>query len=321
MGELWQKLLTSCKDSVGRLSNTYLKLCDFDHTNMKRLSDTGDHDSTPERRTKRSEAVSGPRHKIRLDKLLADRGLLESRSRAAVAVMAGEVRVDGERVTKPGQLVARGAGIELTSRPEFVSRAGVKLANAIDHFRIEVAGRDCLDVGASTGGFTDCLLQRGARRVVALDVAYGELHWKLRNDPRVTVIERQNARYLRRSMLPFKPNLITIDVSFISLAKVLPAVLGTRTEQFVCLALVKPQFEVGREQLANGGVVRDAAARRQALLDVGKHVQSEGLAVRGFCFSGLEGPAGNRESFILIRDNGAGVEDLERAVLEAEPHE
>src|ERR687888_2186512 len=167
--------------------------------------------------------------KVRLDTLLARRGLFESRARAAASVMAGEVRLGGragDRAAKPGQLVAEDVEVAVDERPRFVSRGGVKLANALDATGIDPAGRRCLDVGASTGGFTDCLLQRGAEHVVALDVAYGELHWTIRTHAKVTAIERMNARALEPSQLPYRPDLITVDVSFISLEKVLPAVLG-----------------------------------------------------------------------------------------------
>jgi 23S rRNA (cytidine1920-2'-O)/16S rRNA (cytidine1409-2'-O)-methyltransferase len=242
--------------------------------------------------------------KSRLDSLLAERGLFESRSRAAAAVMAGQVRLggDGRRAEKPGQMVAPDVLLAVDAREEYVSRGGVKLANGLDAFGVDVAGRRCLDVGASTGGFTDCLLQRGASHVVALDVAYGELHWRLRNDPRVTVVERSNARDLGAASLPYAPDLIVVDVSFISLTKVLPAVLAAASpDGFDCLALVKPQFELGRERVGKGGVVRSVSDRHEALVSVGSFVVDElGLSVLGFASSGLAGPAGNRESFVWI---------------------
>src|SRR3954468_8023297 len=242
--------------------------------------------------------------KSRLDSLLAERGLFESRSRAAAAVMAGKVRLgggDGARASKPGQRVAPDVAVSVEPGREYVSRGGVKLANALDAFGLDVAGRRALDVGASTGGFTDCLLQRAACSVVALDVAYGELHWSLRNDARVTVIERRNARSLSAEELPWQPDLIVIDVSFISLAKVLPAVLAAAAPRFDCLALVKPQFEVGRERVGRGGVVRSADDRRAALRGVAAFARAElGSAVIGFASSGLPGPAGNRESFVWL---------------------
>src|SRR5688500_12306765 len=208
----------------------------------------------------------------RLDALLAERGLFESRSRAAAAVLAGDVQLgaDGRAAEKPGQMVADDVALKVAEKPRFVSRGGQKLENALDAFGIDPAGRRCLDVGAATGGFTDCLLQRGAAAVVAVDVAYGELHWNLRQDPRVAVLERTNARSLERAELPWPPELIVADLSFISLAKVLPAVLRHAAERFDCLALVKPQFEVGRERVGGGGVVRDAGTRREALEAVGR---------------------------------------------------
>src|SRR3954451_17679014 len=171
--------------------------------------------------------------------------------------------------------------------PQYVSRGGVKFANGLDSLGIDVAGRRALDVGASTGGFTDALLQRGAEHVVAVDVGYGELHWKLREDPRVTVMERTNARELDCAALPYRPDLVVADVSFISLEKVLPAVLACAAERFDCLALVKPQFEVGRERVGKGGVVREAAARRDALASVGRFAVEQGWTLLGFASSEL----------------------------------
>jgi 23S rRNA (cytidine1920-2'-O)/16S rRNA (cytidine1409-2'-O)-methyltransferase len=255
--------------------------------------------------------------RVRLDSLLAERGLFASRSRAAAAVLAGEVHVGSgrARAEKPGQLVAADVELAVDAPPPYVSRGGVKLANALDALGIDVAGRHALDVGASTGGFTDCLLQRGAARVIALDVAYGELDWRLRQDDRVSVVERVNARALSREQLPFPPDLIVVDVSFISLTKVLPAVLGAAAERYDCLAMVKPQFEVGRERIGKGGVVRDPAHRRDAIATVAEAARALGAAVRGFAPSGLPGPAGNRETFAWLASGGEGV-DVD-AVLEA----
>jgi 23S rRNA (cytidine1920-2'-O)/16S rRNA (cytidine1409-2'-O)-methyltransferase len=260
--------------------------------------------------------------KRRLDTLLAERGLFETRSRAAAAVIAGDVRVAGQPARKPGELVADDADLVVAEAPPFVSRGGIKLANALDAFGVDPAGRLALDVGASTGGFSDCLLQRGAASVVALDVAYGELHWQLRNDPRVIVIERQNARSLTPDLLPYAPDLIVADLAFISLAKVLPAVLACAAPQFDCLALVKPQFEVGRERVGRGGVVRSADDRRAALVAVGELARTGlGAAVLGFVSSGLPGPAGNRESFVWLAQPGrpGEVADLAAAARSAEP--
>jgi 23S rRNA (cytidine1920-2'-O)/16S rRNA (cytidine1409-2'-O)-methyltransferase len=261
--------------------------------------------------------------KTRLDTLLAERGVFASRTRAAASVLAGEVLLGDERrrAQKPGQLVADDVVVAVVAEDEYVSRGGRKLANALDALGLDVAARHALDVGASTGGFTDCLLQRGAAHVVAFDVAYGELHWRLRTDARVTVLERRNARALDPTELPYAPDLVAIDVSFISLAKVLPAVLAATAQRFDCLALVKPQFEVGRAQVGKGGVVRDAAVRRGALVAAGAAARDLGAAVLGFASSGLPGPKGNRESFVWLAERGraGAIEDLDAAVLVAEP--
>jgi 23S rRNA (cytidine1920-2'-O)/16S rRNA (cytidine1409-2'-O)-methyltransferase len=259
----------------------------------------------------------------RLDAILAERGLFETRSRAAAAVLAGDVRLggDGRRAEKPGQMVADDVAVEVADRPRFVSRGGQKLANALDVFGLDPADRLALDAGASTGGFTDCLLQRGARHVVALDVAYGELDWNLRNDSRVTVIERRNAREMTPDELPYSPDLVVADLSFISLTKVLPRLFAAAAPRWDCVALVKPQFEVGRERVGKGGVVRGADDRRSALVDIGEWAAQNGHAVLGYASSGLPGPAGNRESFIWIAEAGrtGAVESIEKAAREVEP--
>jgi 23S rRNA (cytidine1920-2'-O)/16S rRNA (cytidine1409-2'-O)-methyltransferase len=262
------------------------------------------------------------RTKVRLDNLLASRGVFESRSRAAASVLAGEVKLgpDRLRAEKPGALVADDVVVAIDERPQFVSRGGRKLANALDATGIDVAGHACLDVGASTGGFTDCLLQRGARHVVALDVAYGELHWRLRNDPRVTPLERSNAREMEATELPYAPDLIVADVSFISLTKVLGAVLACAAPAYDCLAMVKPQFEVGRGRVGKGGVVRDAGDRRAALVTVARAAQGLGASVQGFHSSGLPGPKGNLETFVWLTEAGRpGLDDLDAAAREVEP--
>jgi 23S rRNA (cytidine1920-2'-O)/16S rRNA (cytidine1409-2'-O)-methyltransferase len=198
---------------------------------------------------------------------------------------------------------------------EYVSRGGIKLANALDALGIDVAGRHALDVGASTGGFSDCLLKRGAAEVVAVDVGYGQLAWELRTGERVTVLERTNARYLQRADLPYAPDMVTIDVSFISLTKVFPAILTLTAQRFDCLALCKPQFEAGREHVGKGGVVRDPAARRGALLAVARAARELGASVQGFAPSGLPGPKGNIETFVwLAEGERGGIADLEAAV-------
>ena len=250
--------------------------------------------------------------RVRLDSLLAERGLFASRTRAAAAVMAGQVRLGpgDARASKPGQLVDPQVEVGVDAPPPYVSRGGVKLRNALDALGVEVAGRRALDVGASTGGFTDCLLQAGAAHVVALDVAYGELDWALREDERVTVIERANARALEASALPYRPDLIVIDVSFISLRKVLPAVLAAAAPHFDALAMVKPQFEAGREHVSRGGVVRDPEARRGAILSVAECGEALGATVRGYAPSGLPGPAGNRETFVWLASSGPPAGEL-----------
>jgi 23S rRNA (cytidine1920-2'-O)/16S rRNA (cytidine1409-2'-O)-methyltransferase len=253
-----------------------------------------------------------------------DRGLFETRSRAAAAVLAGDVRLgdDGRRAEKPGQMVAPEVAVAVTEGPQYVSRGGVKLANALGAFGIDPSGRSALDVGASTGGFTDVLLQRGASRVAAVDVAYGELHWRIRNDPRVTVLERTNARALTPDALPFAPDLIVADVSFVSLRKALAAPIACAAPEFDCLAMVKPQFEVGRERVGKGGVVRSADDRRDALVAVAEWArESLGAAVLGFASSGLPGPAGNMESFVWLAEGGraGAIEDVEAAARKVEP--
>jgi 23S rRNA (cytidine1920-2'-O)/16S rRNA (cytidine1409-2'-O)-methyltransferase len=260
--------------------------------------------------------------RVRLDSLLAERGLFDSRSRAAAAVLAGDVLLlpARRRADKPGQLVDAEVAVEVAAPPPYVSRGGTKLANALDRLGLDVAGRRALDVGASTGGFTDCLLQRGAAHVVALDVAYGELHWSLRSDDRVTVLERVNARALDAAALPYGPDLVVADVSFISLTKVLPAVLACAAERFDALVMVKPQFELGRGRVGKGGVVTDPALRREALVAVATAARDAGAAVLGFASSGLPGPKGNRETFAWLAEDGrdGAVEDLEAAAREVE---
>jgi 23S rRNA (cytidine1920-2'-O)/16S rRNA (cytidine1409-2'-O)-methyltransferase len=263
-----------------------------------------------------------PVPRVRLDSLLAERGLFPSRTRAAAAVMAGHVRLGpgDARAAKPGQLVEPDVELGVDAPPPYVSRGGVKLRNALDALGLDPAGRRCLDVGASTGGFTDCLLKAAAAHVVALDVAYGELDWSLREDERVTVIERANARALDPAQLPYAPELIVLDVSFISLRKVLPAVLACAAPRFDALAMVKPQFEVGREGVSRGGVVREPAARRAAVAAVAECASSLGAAVLGFAPSGLPGPAGNLETFAWLAEGGraGALADVGAALAEVE---
>ena len=253
---------------------------------------------------------------MRLDQLLYHRGFFSSREKARRAVMAGEVEVDGRRVDKPGAPTSAGARLALSGPGEpFVSRAGRKLDAALDHFApnhpaVDPLGRTCLDVGASTGGFTDCLVQRGATRVYALDVGYGQLDFRLRNDPRVVVMERINARHLAPDDLPEPCELITIDVSFISLTKVVPALLAHLTPGGLLLPMIKPQFEAGRRQVGKGGVVRDPAVRRAVIDGRIADLEQLGLRTLGVCDSPVAGARGNREAFALFElaaeDRGDG---------------
>jgi 23S rRNA (cytidine1920-2'-O)/16S rRNA (cytidine1409-2'-O)-methyltransferase len=231
--------------------------------------------------------------KKRLDVLLVERGLAESRAQAQALVMAG--RVPG--FDKAGQQVDEAAAIELTQRPRFVSRGGEKLDHAFELFGVDPAGRDALDVGASTGGFTDVLLQRGAARVIALDVGRAQLHERLREDPRVTVMDGVNARHLAE--LPFRPELVTCDVSFISVRQVLPAVLPLAERGWEAVVLVKPQFEAGRDQV-KGGVVKDPAVHERVLREVAEAAVDWDAATVGVADSGLPGPKGNREFFLHL---------------------
>jgi 23S rRNA (cytidine1920-2'-O)/16S rRNA (cytidine1409-2'-O)-methyltransferase len=237
---------------------------------------------------------------VRLDQLLAVRGLFASREQARRAVMAGEVRVAGQVVDKPGVPVAEDAALEVTARPPFVSRGGLKLAAALDHFQVDVAGRVCLDVGASTGGFTDCLLQRGAARVYALDVGRGQLEWRLRQDPRVVPMEGINARHLAADALPEPCDLVTVDVSFISLLKVVPALVPHLCLGGLLVALVKPQFEAGRGAVGKGGIVRDEAVRRRVIDERVAQLAALGLESRGVIDSPVPGAEGNVEGLALF---------------------
>jgi 23S rRNA (cytidine1920-2'-O)/16S rRNA (cytidine1409-2'-O)-methyltransferase len=276
-----------------------------------------------------ADTVPGVVSKQRLDTLLAERGLFPSRSQAAASVMAGEVYLDparpGRRLAqKPGEMVALDAQVSVKERPRYVSRGGIKLANALQQTGLAVAGRRALDVGVSTGGFTDCLLQHGAAEVVAVDVAYGELNYGLRQDARVHVLERTNARALTTEMLPYRPDLAVVDVSFISLTKVLGAILGCMALRYDFLGMVKPQFEVGRGKVGKGGVVRLAEDRRAALESVGTAARALGAQVLGFYSSGLPGPKGNQETFVWLaepgREGGAGSdEEMQAMAREVEP--
>lgn len=247
--------------------------------------------------------------KERVDVLLVARGLAESRAVAQRLVMAGQVRVEGQVVHKPSQRLETNASLTVDHGPRFVSRGGEKLLAAFEVFPVSVEGKVCADVGASTGGFTDCLLQHGAAKVYAIDVGRGILHWKLRHDPRVVLMERTNARHLEA--LPEPVDFVTIDVSFISLRRIFPSVAGWLDSKAEVVALVKPQFEAGRESVRKGGVVRDPQARRRALENVMACAASFGLNPQGLMPSPLLGPKGNVEFLLWCRRGGAMVQASE----------
>lgn len=249
----------------------------------------------------------------RLDLLLAERGTFTSRTAASRAIRAGQVKLgkDGPIALRPSQEVPLDQEIEVLEGQRYVSRGGVKLENGLDALGIDVTGKLCLDVGASTGGFTDCLVQRGARHVIALDVAYGQIDASLRDRTEITVIERLNARDLLPADLEYRPELTVIDVSFISLTKVLPAVVNTVAEDSTILAMVKPQFELGRARVGRGGVVRNQADRREAVEAVADFALELGLSLDGIAPTGLPGPKGNLETFVQLghsKASGSGGE-------------
>jgi len=246
--------------------------------------------------------VNHKAHKVRLDELLVGRGLAESRSQAQRLILAGEVLVGEQVAEKPGQQVPEDADVQVRQGLPYVSRGGLKLAAALDAFEVDPTGLVCADIGASTGGFTDCLLQRGAARVYAVDVGYGQLAWTLRQDPRVIVLERVNIRYLPG--LPEPVALATVDVSFIGLGLVLPRVAGLLTPGGQAVALIKPQFEVGKGQVGKGGVVREPALHRLAIERVFAAASVLGLAPAGLIRSPITGPAGNVEFLAWLRAGG-----------------
>jgi 23S rRNA (cytidine1920-2'-O)/16S rRNA (cytidine1409-2'-O)-methyltransferase len=257
--------------------------------------------------------------RVRLDILLVEQGLAESRAKAQALIMAGQVRVTGQVVLKPATAVPADATLTVDLGPRFVSRGGEKLDAALDAFGIDVSGWTCADVGSSTGGFTDCLLQRGATKVYAIDVGKGILHWKLRQDPRVVVMEETNARYVES--LPEPVSLVTVDASFISLKILLPVVKKwvvaekMKEERGDIIALIKPQFEAGRKDVRRGdGVIRDPEIHRQVLLDVLEFAQQEGLHIQGLIKSPLLGPKGNAEFLVWL---GEGEDDVDGSTLVA----
>ena len=237
--------------------------------------------------------------KIRLDQLLVERGLSPTRSQAQALIRAGKVLVEGELVSKPGTQIPTQSKIEIKPGPKYVSRGGLKLESALRELKVEVRDKICLDVGASTGGFTDCLLQFGAKKVYALDVGKGLLDWKLRNHPKVVVIEGFNARYLSPEIIPEKIQLATIDVSFISLSKILPAIKTVLEKDAQVLALVKPQFEL-EPRMVKKGVVRDPEKQLLAVKKIEDFARKLGFEILGRCRSGLLGPKGNQEYFLWL---------------------
>ena len=258
--------------------------------------------------------------KQRLDTLITDRELVDSREQAKRLILAGEVLVDGEPHSKPGQSVPADASIEIKQPLRYVSRGGLKLEKALRVFGVDVSGKTALDVGASTGGFTDCLLQHGAGYVYAVDVGYGQLAWKLRRDSRVCVIERLNARGMDASLFDLPVEICVVDVSFISLRAVLPAVKRCVKAGSDLILLIKPQFEAGREYVDKGGVVRDSQVHVNVIRTLVQFVEGMGMSVSGITYSPIRGPAGNVEYLLWINEDGAGVascaDDIAEQVVE-----
>jgi 23S rRNA (cytidine1920-2'-O)/16S rRNA (cytidine1409-2'-O)-methyltransferase len=250
----------------------------------------------------RRSGMSKSAKRRRLDQYLLDKGLAESRSKAAGLIMAGLVRVNGRQVLKAGSAVPEGALVEVQG-PEhpYVSRGGLKLEGALKHFGLDPQGWECLDVGASTGGFTDCLLQHGAARVCAIDVGYGQLAWKLRQDQRVDCMERINVRHLTEKNVPGPFDLIVVDVSFISLTLVTPPLVSRLKPGGRLMVMVKPQFEAGKGQVGSGGVVRDEGVQKACVDKIAKHLKGLGLKIVGRCPSPITGPKGNQEHFLLTQ--------------------
>ena len=242
--------------------------------------------------------------KQRIDRILVDRSFFLSRTDAQKAILAGYVKVGSHVVQKSSEVFESEIEIEILQRKRFVSRGGEKLAAALKEFSIEVKGKIALDIGSSTGGFTDCLLQNGAKKVYAVDVGHGQLDFALRKDPRVVTMERTNARYLKEEDFLEKMDLVTIDVSFISLEKIIPALLPLLNQEARIVALVKPQFEVGKAQVGKGGVVRDENLRLETVQKIQEFAIGLGLENLGICQSPLKGPAGNVEYFILLKKKG-----------------
>lgn len=258
--------------------------------------------------------------KIRLDTLVFQKGLFDSREKTKAVIMSGAVFVSGNRAIKPGAMVDEDADVEVRGDTlQYVSRGGLKIEKALDEFGISPEGKICIDCGASTGGFTDCLLQRGAAKVYSVDVGYGQFDWRLRNDPRVVVMERTNVRHLRAGDIPDKPEISVVDVSFISLKLILPAIreLLTPTGEVACL--IKPQFEAGRSQVGKKGVVRDAKVHAEVLNAFISYAEEAGFNVRGLTFSPVKGPEGNIEflGHLVSPDIECQLPDVEKIVAAA----
>jgi 23S rRNA (cytidine1920-2'-O)/16S rRNA (cytidine1409-2'-O)-methyltransferase len=241
---------------------------------------------------------SGSLPKVRLDSLLLSKGFTQSREKAKALILSGKVIVNGSMVDKAGTYVSPDVSIELLRPFPYVSRGGLKLEAAIQHFHIDVRGKVAMDVGASTGGFTDCLLQHGADRVYAVDVGFGQLDWRIRNDPKVVVLEKRNIRYLQKDLIPLKIDIAVVDVSFISLQKVIPKVIGFVSGGGEIIALIKPQFEVSRKEVGKGGVVRDEVKRNSVVEKIKREMESMSLDIQGVMQSPITGPKGNIEFFI-----------------------
>ncbi len=250
--------------------------------------------------------------KERLDVLLVQQGLATSRELAKAYIMAGNVYVDGQKEDKAGTKVAVNAALEVKgNQMKYVSRGGYKLEKAVDEFGISLDGKICLDIGASTGGFTDCMLQNGASKVYAIDVGYGQFAWKLRNDERVVCLEKTNVRYVTHEQVPDEGDFASIDVSFISLTKVLPAVLGVLGEKGQLVCLIKPQFEAGREKVGKKGVVRDINVHKEVIEMIANYVRAQNLGILGLSFSPIKGPEGNIEYLIYLDKSQTGMTEEE----------
>ena len=254
--------------------------------------------------------------KERLDRLLFRRGFFSSREKATRAILAGEVSLEGKRIDKPGTRVESGARIEVKEGSSYVSRGGEKLREALKEFGIDCQKKIVLDVGASTGGFTDCLLKHGAEKVYAVDVGYGQLAWRLRKDPRVVVLERRNIRYLKREELKEEVNLATLDLSFISVTKVLKKISDLLTPKGEIVTLIKPQFEAGREKVKKGGVIKDSEVHREVILKVIDKAKEIGLKTKGLIPSPLKGPAGNIEYFVHLVREGKEIKNIPERIKE-----